>query len=125
MTMVADRLPPSNTISVFNIFLIHQLLSSIVITFAVVLSIKLYYTEEDSTDVGYFHKFVVCLYTFSLERCSRKEEHIAPVENSSKRTKASISWRKVSQFYDTTCFRFICVSFGIQLCIYVFTFLFK
>jgi ABC-type polysaccharide/polyol phosphate export permease len=50
MTMVSDRLPSSNDISIFNMYLLHQLMCSMCITSLTVFSIHLLYKDIHDTN---------------------------------------------------------------------------
>ena len=122
MTMVAERLPPSNNISVFNIFLLHQLISSILTTSAVVFGIKLFYAESNNRAQGCIQRCVLYLYNVSVKRCKSKQEKITSEENGVKK-ETVISWRKVSNFFDDMCFLILCVNYGLPVCVYLILFL--
>ena len=115
MTMVSDRLPASNNISFFNIFLLQQLFSSILTTGLVVFSIRLFYSDPNLTNIGWQRRFILLMYKFSCNRlCKGKIKCIAKETGSEKEA----TWKNVSSFVDNVCFWILVWNNGIQFCVY-------
>lgn len=118
MTMVSDRLPASNNISGFNLFLLSQLISSILTTSLVVFSIRLFYKDPNIAQLRIFYRMILFLYGLSCQCSIQKkkvEDSKTEVVNKSHERP---SWKKVSLFFDRLCARFLCVVYGTQLCIF-------
>lgn len=121
MTMVSDVLPPTNNISVFNMFLLSQLFSSILTTSLVVVSIHLFYKQASASHQGIVYRMVIQLYKRSSTdwNNSRKVAKLEKDDNIAGITE-NISSQQVSVFFDKLCFWFLCALYGLQFCIYVF-----
>ena len=116
MTMVSDRLPSSNDISIFNMYLLHQLLCSMCITSLAVFSIHLFYKDIHDTNYGFVCRVLLLLYRVSRNMCTRKTNHYNP--NGKDVDENKCLWRLVSLFFDKLCFWCLFVAFVLQIIIY-------
>lgn len=126
MTMVSDTLPPTNNISVFNMFLLSQLFSSMLTTSLVVVSIRLFYKQANASHQGIMYRMVKQLYKLSSKDWikSRKLDNLEKDDNITDITE-NIPRQQVSVFFDKLCFWFLCVFYGLQFCIYGFIIIFR
>ena len=126
MTMVSDRLPPTNNISVFNMFLLSQLFSSILTTSLVVFSIRLFYKQANASHQEIVYRMVIQLYKLSSKDWikSKKVYNLEKDDNSTDITE-KITSQQVSAFFDKLCVWFLCVFYGLQFCIYGFVIIFR
>lgn len=126
MTMVSDRLPPTNNISVFNMFLLSQLFSSILTTSLVVACIRLFYKQANASYQGLVYHMVLQLYKLSNKDSikSRKVDNSEKDENITEITE-TITSQQVAVFFDKLCFWFLCVFCGLQFCIFQLVVIFR
>lgn len=120
MTAALEQLPPSNNISIFNIFLFHQFVFSIHITILVVFSIQIFYKDKDSINCGAPFKVILFLYHCSCKICFRKKRIVdgCTSHQTVYDTKENHSWKKVSVFFDQLCLFYFFVSCVVQLSVY-------
>lgn len=116
MTMVSDRLPSSNDISIFNMYLLHQLLCSMFITSLTVFSIQLFYKDIRDTNYGFVCRLLLIIYRVSRNMCTTKTNDYNP--NIKDVDENKCLWRLVSLFFDRLCFWCLFVTFVLQIIIY-------
>ncbi|CAG2219510.1 unnamed protein product [Mytilus edulis] len=115
MTAASEQLPPSNNISIFNIFLLHLFVFSILITALVVFSIQLFYKDTYPTENSGLFKVVLLVYVCFHkkrvnDRCTKNQNE--------KDTNEPHLWKNVAIFFDRFCLLFFFVCFLLQLIVY-------
>ncbi|CAG2222246.1 CHRNA1 [Mytilus edulis] len=115
MTAASEQLPPSNNISIFNIFLLHLFVFSILITTLVVFSIQLFYKDTYPTENGVLFKVVLLLYVCFHKTMVADESINNQSEDDNKEAQL---WKKVASFFDRFCLFFFFVCFLLQLIVY-------
>lgn len=125
MTMTSERLPPSNNISIINMYLLHQLFSSILTTALVVFSIRLYYKDEHSRQDKIVYRLILFIYLCSLKSCfnRRKNEDDTSDEQDTMRNDTKPCWENVAMFFDKMCLWFLFLTFVIAQTVYGLVFI--
>lgn len=111
LTMVSEKLPPSASISVFNFFMLHQLVSSAFTTFLTVLTIRIFYKDQTDKVEGIIYGPIFWLYYFTSKCCRTDTTKITD------RSDPNI-WRILSMFFDKICGVVLGICFIVQLLIY-------
>lgn len=127
MTMISERLPPTNNISVFNMYLLSQLFSSILTTSLAVISIRVFYKQSNVSQEGAMYRMVIQLHKLSCKDWLRRKqvEDSADKEDNVTDVYENITSQQMSTFFDRLCFWFLCIFYGLQLCIYLFVITFR
>ena len=127
MTMISERLPPTNNISFFNIYLLSQLFSSILTTSLAVISIRVFYKQSNVSQQGAMYRMIIQLHKLSCKDWLRRKqvEDSAEMEENVADIYENITSQQVSTFFDRLCFWFLCVFYGLELCIYLLVITFR
>lgn len=127
MTMISERLPPTNNISVFNMYLLSQLFSSILTTSLAVISIRVFYKQSNVSQQGVMYRMIIQLHKLSCRDWLRRKqvEDSAEMEENVTDIYENITSQQVSTFFDRLCFWFLCIFYGLQLCIYLLVITFR
>ncbi|CAC5397972.1 CHRNA1 [Mytilus coruscus] len=96
MTAALEQLPPSNNISIFNIYLLHLFVFSILITTLVVFSIQLFYKDTYRTKNGVLLKVVLLFYGCFHKKRVADENTKNQSENENNEAKL---WKHVAIFF--------------------------
>ena len=127
MTMISERLPPTNNISFFNMYLLSQLFSSILTTSLAVISIRVFYKQSNVSQQGAMYRMIIQLHKLSSRNWFRRKqvEDSAEMEENVADIYENKTSQQVSTFFDRLCFWFICVLYGLELCIYLLVITFR
>lgn len=127
MTMISERLPPTNNISFFNMYLLSQLFSSILTTSLAVISIRVFYKQSNVSQQGAMYRMIIQLHKLSCRDWLRRKqvEDSAEMEENVADIYENITSQQVSTFFDRLCFWFLCVFYGLELCIYLLVITFR
>jgi hypothetical protein len=127
MTMISERLPPTNNISFFNMYLLSQLFSSILTTSLAVISIRVFYKQSNVSQQGAMYRMIIQLHKLSCRNWFRRKqvEDSAEMEENVADIYENKTSQQVSTFFDRLCFWFICVLYGLELCIYLLVITFR